>query len=661
MGSRDSSSRRRDPGTAELLRGGRHSGLAPVRAIHQRRWLHWGLGAVLAAAILIAYGNSFPGAFYFDDEGAIVVNKSIRHLGDWRAVLWPPVEAGIGGRPFANLTFALNYHFHQLRPWGFHAVNVGIHLAGALLLCGIVRRTLLSPSLRVQFGSIALPAAVLAAATWGLHPVAMNVVNYMSQRTESLMAALYLMTLYAFIRAASSGSHAWSAVAFLACLAGMASKEVMATAPIAVLLYDRVYLSASWRQLLARNGARHLALFGTWVLLGLLMVFSKLGQRGVGFDLGPSAWEYALTETQAILRYLQLTFWPQPLVFDYGPEFVRHFSEAWPAVAGLLAALAGTVVAWRKSPRVGYALLWFFLVLAPSSSVIPVVQQPCAENRIYLPMVGPLVLIVVLIHRMIGRRASWLLAALPIALGLVTYQRNPDFRSELAIWWDTTYKRPENERAANNLGNALLKLDRAADAMPHLDRAIELSPTYADPYNNRGVALLRLRQPEKALAEFETAARLKKRYADAHYNMGEAYLQLGRPADAIAALERSLEMNPNNPKAHNNLGIALLDTGRIDESIAAERRALELNPEMPEAYYNLGNSLARAGRADEALAAYDTALRLKPDFARAHNNAGVIHLRHGRRAEAAARFEAALRIDPNYPEARRNLAVVQGQ
>ncbi len=630
---------------------------------------------LILLAVGLAYANSFPGSFYFDDEGAILQNRSIRRLSDWRAVLSPPVEAGVGGRPFANLSYALNHAVHEYRPGGYHAVAVVLHAAAALLLFGLVRRTLRRPAAGPPFFASGAPrterAATLTAAAaallWALHPVHPNVVDYVAQRTEGLMAVLYLLTLYAFVRAlpradvpGSGVRTGWGVAAVAACALGMATKEGMVTAPAIALLYDRTFVSGRFATALRRHWPLYLGLAATWLFLAWLMLTSRLSARGVGLDIGPSAYSYALTECRAVVRYLQLSVWPHPLIFDYGPTYLKTFREALPSALVLCGALLATAVAvWRRPPA-GFCGAWFFVILSPTSSVIPIVQQPCAENRMHLPLAGLLVLVTVTAVHGAGRRGLVAVSLAAAAFGLLTFDRNPAFQSELSIWTDTVAKLPDSARAANNLGNALLRLDRTDEAIPHLERALALNPQYADAYNNRGVIHLRQEQPGPALAAFDQALKYKPNFADAHYNRGEAFLKLQRNEEAIAALDEALRQNPYYAKAYNNRAVALLNLGRVDDSLAAVRRALELDPALPEAHYNLGNALLRASDLPAALAAYDASLRIDPRYERSHNNAGVVLLRLGRKEEAAGRFRAALAIKPDYVEARNNLQLVEG-
>jgi hypothetical protein len=233
----------------------------------------WLFPALLVLAAFAVYANSLRAPFLFDDV-AITQNPSIRDVADLGAILSPPSDIGFRGRPVANLSAALNYAFGGLDVRGYHVVNVLIHAMAALTLFGLVRRTLertgpaparVSVSSRGEAANHGQPAgggqasgrpttvAFSAALLWTVHPLATTAVTYISQRTESLMALFYLLTLHALARSAERHAIndtrrgvAWSAVAVGTCAFGMGTKEVMITAPVAALLYDRVFLAGSF-------------------------------------------------------------------------------------------------------------------------------------------------------------------------------------------------------------------------------------------------------------------------------------------------------------------------------------------------------------------------------------------------------------------------------
>src|ERR1022692_1539631 len=201
---------------------------------------------MVVAAGLLAYHNSFTGPFIFDDFYSIEDNPTIHHLWPiWQTLSPPRIGAPtVEGRPLVNLSLAINYALGGYRLWGYHALNLTIHILAALTLFGIVRRTLLQPRLQERFGAAADGLALAVAVLWMVHPLQTESVTYIIQRAESLMGLFYLLTLYCFLRAAGAGGPGrfwWLAASVFACLLGMATKEVMVSAPLVVLLYDRTF------------------------------------------------------------------------------------------------------------------------------------------------------------------------------------------------------------------------------------------------------------------------------------------------------------------------------------------------------------------------------------------------------------------------------------
>jgi Flp pilus assembly protein TadD len=583
----------------------------------------WLAPALLVLAALAAYGNSFAGPFVLDDVSSIAGNPSLRHLWPLPGPLSPPAGLGltVEGRPMLNLSLALNYAISGLNPWSYHALNLLIHLVGGLTLFGVIRRTLVRLAGRArQAEFIALVSSVL----WIVHPLQTESVTYVVQRAEALMGLWYLLTLYCFIRYSEpplplgreatppgKGQAFWAVLAVAACLLGMASKEVMVSAPVIVFLYDRTFVSGTFRTAWRRHRRLYVGLAGTWVLLGELVF--RTGSRGgtSGFGVGVNPVSYWLTQFPAVARYLRLAFWPEPLVFDYGTPWVRGLGEVLPAALVVTALGAGTLWAFfcpapsgiGAAPAtgrraIGFAGAWFFAVLAPTS-LVPGNRQTLAEHRMYLAL-APLIAVAVASLVEVTRRkaeavfAGWraalgcCLAAVAVGFTGLTLRRNLDYQSALRLFADTAAKGPGNPFAQANLGMALL----------------------------------------------------------AH----------ARPAAAVGCFEAALRLQPNYPIAENDLGNALLELGAASEAVAHYRAALRLNPAFADAHNNLGSALMRLHQIPEAAAEFETALRLQPNDAEAHNNLGSVWAGADRLAEAIPQFQAALRLAPDYMAARANLA-----
>jgi tetratricopeptide (TPR) repeat protein len=375
-----------------------------------------------------------------------------------------------------------------------------------------------------------------------------------------------------------------------------------------------------------------------------------------------SAWSYAVTQFPAIVHYLWLCVWPRNLIFDYGSGLEAETLRVVPCVLIVAGLAAATVWGIVRRPALGFLGAVFFAALAPSSSLVPVVTETLAEQRMYLGSIPVVVLAVLGIYKWLGRAALALCLALALALLLATWRRNETYRSEEGLWRDTVTKLPENERAHYNLGCVLERLPgRTDEAIAQYAEAVRLRPGYFKAQDNLGDALLSEGRAPEAVPHFEKALRLNPDSAEAHNSLGNALRALGRTQDAIAHYEEALRLRPDYVEAHNNLGVALeKDPGRGNDAVAQFEEALRLNPGFYQAEFNLGTILKTMGRPAEAIEHYEASSRLKPDDPTIHFYlAGALLQVPGRTDEAVAQLREVLRLQPDNEQARRVLDKVQ--
>ena len=649
--------------------------------------------AALAAAAVAAYSQTFAVPLLYDDTPTIAGNPTIRH---WERVLAPPNDTTAGGRPVLNLSLAINYALGGTSVWGYHALNLSIHVAAGLALFGIIRRTRAKGE-----GRAALAVAFSTSLLWLLHPLQTEAVTYIVQRAESLMGLFYLLTLYGFIRGAQAAGRSaplWFGLCVACCAMGMGTKEVMASAPLVVLLYDRTFVAGSFKEAFRRRLRVHAALAATWLLLAFLVISSHGRGGTAGSGAGVEAWRYGLTQFQAIARYLRLCFWPHPLVFDYGTTLARPSLGLLARASLVILLMATTLWALVRRPAAGFLGACFFAILAPSSSIVPVATETMAEHRMYLPLAAVLALCVCLVHRRMGRAAVPLCLVLAAALAVATWRRNEAYQDAVTLWKDTAASCPGNERAHANLGAAWLEVPgHERDAVGEYEEALRLAPGDAQIRNDLGSIFLRLPgRRGDAIAQYEEALRLRPGYFEVRNNLGNALSGVpGRLGDAIAQYGEALRLAPGDAEVHSNLGYALSRSpGRLNEAVAEFEEALRLNPGyarahrglgmalsgMPdrlgdavaefeaalrlepgdaETHFNLGNAwMGLPGHGSDAIAQYEEALRLNPGHAQAHNNLGyALSGVPGGRDAAVAHYEAALRLSPDYAKAHLNLGI----
>lgn len=648
-----------------------------------RAWLP-AAAALLVLAIAAVYSVSIDAPFVFDDRPAIVENPTIRQL--WGS--WNPPDNGssVVSRPLVNVSFALNYAAGGMSVRGYHLFNVSLHAATALLLWGVLRRTLRRAG-TARYEALAFASAAL----WALHPLLTESVTCIVQRTELFGGFFIVLALYGFIRSVEPGAapRRWRLLAVAACGVGVTGKEIVAMAPLLLFVYDRCFVAGSFRSAWDLRRIFWCALAATWIPLAVLVWAGGERTGTVGFGLGIGTWEYLLTQARALALYLKLAFWPDPLVVDYGIPVVREWTQVIGRSLLVVALLATTLWAIRRRPRVGFLGAWFFLLLAPSSSVLPLTTQTIAEHRMYLPLAAIVAGAVLLLDTWARRWSIPIAVLLALAASVVTVRRNHTYRDEFRLWRQTIAALPENPRAHSSLANAHARRGEWKAAIESYREAVRLRPDFADAQNNLALALLESGEREAALPHLAAAARLKPDDPDIRFNFGNALLLSSRPAAAIEQLELALGLRSDFPAARQKLGAAWLESGEPQRAAAAfsaavavrpddvqalagwadalwalgegepaiqkYREALELAPEAANLHYNHANILLGTGRVAGAIAGYAKALDLSPEFAAAHHNLGLALLRVPRVAEAISHFETAVRLLPDSAPAHANL------
>jgi Flp pilus assembly protein TadD len=635
----------------------------PESGVDAWRWR----ASIIVLAGLLTYANSLSGPFILDDLVSIVENQQIREWSDLDTVFFPRRELPTAGRPLVNFSFAVNYSLSGLEPRGYHLVNLAFHLLSGLFVFGIVRRTLQLPSLRSRFkGSMPFNLGFAVALLWTLHPLNTEAVNYVTQRTELMMAFFYLLTLYASIRATMSRPGAWSTVAVASCFAGMACKESMVTAPVVVVLYDIAFVFGSPRKAIGNRWRFYAALCTSWILLAAL-VWPGPRMRSAGFSTDVSPWTYLLNQTIMISRYLQLAVWPRSLVVSYGPPVPLTLSDVWPhavLVSTLLAVAAIVVVRW---PRWGFLAACFFITLAPTSSIVPIATEVGAERRMYLPLIALVTLAVVAASFLTRARqtaGAVTLAVVATLFSLGTVARSREYASPVLLA-RTTVERYPTSTGRHQLGVALLVAGDRDAAMNELRQAIPGAPRA---HYTLGIELVKENRTNEAIEQFQAFLREEPNLVEAitaRQLLGRALAQQQRWSEAIAQEQQVLAMNPSEAQrldtlallaeaffgaekfqesiAHcleylrsrpgdgrvlTRLGISLIATGQLEEAIAAFRRAADAAPTDADAQLNLATALADRMDYRGALAYAQRALELRPGNAQAHQL--VERLRAGR-------------------------------
>jgi tetratricopeptide (TPR) repeat protein len=587
------------------------------------------MAAGIATVVLVAWAHmpGFRGTFVYDDLQEIVGNSALE-------TLWPPwVPMFAGGRlphrPLPYFTFALNRVFGGLEPWGYHAVNLAVHVCNGALLWWITQRTLTRAGVAAA-GWVAWLGGLL----WLVHPLSTQAVTYIYQRMEVMAATFMLATLACFIRSLdTSYPRRWQLAAVLTSVCGCLCKETAVATPLVVLLYDLCCGGADGgpadRRTLWQRMPLHVCLFATWgVTIAVVLVqrarFSEFSQP----NFGPV--EYALTQPLVILRYLRLAIWPSGQCFDLDwPLATDRLTIGGGIVA--LVVIATLIITISRPRSAGVFLVFAFLaLLAPTSSFIPV-NYLYGEHRMYLPSALLAIGMPLGLVTWLGRQGVWTSSRWPltvVGLGLVTMlavrtaDRNALYASRIRLWEETVAMSPRNPTAHLMLAGAYLDAGRPDAALEAVDRSLTLAPEQAFAHARRAETLFDLGRNGEAAAASHRAIALQPRLPGAYATFLAALLRSGAASDAATAGEQAVDtladllegpnVDPNAEKLFTTLGVAWAMTGdpRAEQAFA---RAVALNPRSAQAHYNLARAIWQRDPV-RGLRLLDDALTLDPQY-----------------------------------------------
>ncbi|MFM7072686.1 MAG: tetratricopeptide repeat protein, partial [Planctomycetota bacterium] len=556
-----------------------------------RRLTGWNPWIVLVAGILIAYHNSFAGKLAFDDHAYLGADKFTRL----------ETLAAASNRPFLFWTLAANHRWGGSNAFGYHAVNLVIHLAASITLALLVRRLTAN---RLRGGTW---LAIATALVWGVHPLTTQAVTYLIQRGESLASLFYLLALFAVARSADrpagGGDSAvraalWGLFAILCAWLGMLSKEIAGTLPLAAIVVDRVCFATSWGELLRRRSWLHIGMvspwlwFSPWLATYVTGYVTRPSLYGDWAGVGWTPWQYFSNQPAVILHYLRLAIWPDRLCLDYAWQPADRFLDVAPAFAIMAFAGVATIVGLMRRRLWAVAGTGFFLVLAPSSSFLPIADL-AFEHRMYLPLAfvaaiavhgGYGVIAATAIHWNAARLGPPLFIALvavaSIGFAFRTVTRNRDYAEPARLWRSAIEINPRNYRAHSNLGCALYEEGNPRAAATAFTAALRLHRDDGHAWAGLAVSLQQLGELDEALRCFQHAIARLPRSAVAHNDMGVCLDQLGDAAAAELAFRRALELDPAFAIAAHNLGDSLLR--RVVDAEAARwlEKAVQIDPRL---------------------------------------------------------------------------------
>jgi tetratricopeptide (TPR) repeat protein len=543
-----------------------------VEISRPRPWWHWALGVFLVLVVAFeVYSPALNGEFLFDDSYLPFLMPNLANA---------PLSTWLGVRPFLMVSYWLNYQMSGLNPFPYHAVNVLLHAANAILAGLIVRRL---SGWAGEAGWTREALSLFAGALFLLHPVQTESVAYVASRSETMSVFFFLAAFAVFIYRPTAAISTGRVIAVLL-LFGLAAsvKEHTVVLPALLLLADYFFVTP-FRFTAIRNNVKLYAPIALGAIAGAFFVARVLqAAETAGFRVKEFTWyEYLFTQFRVIWLYLRLYILPFGQNGDWEFSVSRSLLDGG-ALLGMLALLGFAVVAWlyrRQYPLAAFGYFAFLILLAPTSSIVPI-RDVAVERRLYLPFIGLLCITVDFLRR--WKPSRGVLAA---TLGLVcavaavaSHQRNYVWSSAIAFWEDTSAKSPGNARARFQLAYAQWQGGKCEDSVSNYERVSRMQNPDDRLFIDWALALDCVNKPDEAVAKVHEAMKQQGPSAHAYSVIGMVYGKRGRADEALAALSEAEKLDPRFEMTYVYRGNIYASRGQMPTALGEYQRALAINP-----------------------------------------------------------------------------------
>jgi tetratricopeptide (TPR) repeat protein len=543
------------------------------------------------------------------------------HMQNWHPLTW--------------LSHAIDYALWGLSPMGHHLTSIMFHALNTVLVVILIMRLFneqhvhqsvsQSPN---EYGKASLFTALVTGILFALHPLHVESVAWISERKDIICAFFFLLSMLSYVNYAGAVQKKTALhyiFSLLFYILALMSKPMAVTLPIVLLILDFYPLERlSVRSAFTRRRKVLIEKIPFLVLSCAMTAIVVLAQKKEIASFDVTLWERIAVACKSLAFYLFKIVWPTNLapLYPY-PSNVSLFSFPYNASVLLVACITAFCI-WSWKREKVFLVVWFsyIIMLLPVLGIIKVGQQAAADRYMYLPSIGPLLLIGLAVSRLwehvTFNRKRLVLAkvlAITIIIGIasifliLTVDQIKVWKNSVTLW-SREIQFYDIPTARNNRGNAYITLGRYQQAINDYDAAIRIDPRFAKAYVNRGVALTYIHEYKKALHDFNTALDLDIQDSSVYFNRGNVFKALGFYERALEDYTKALSLNPENVDAYNNRGTTYLKLIKLEMAIEDFTNAITLDPENEMAHANRGLAYEKQGAYERAVKDYQISAQL---------------------------------------------------
>jgi protein O-mannosyl-transferase len=555
-----------------------------------RRYL-WAAGLPVLLTALFYLPSLYYPFVNWDDPKTIANNLHIRSL-DFNSIKWLFSNFCLGfWAPLTLLSQAVDYRLGGLNPFQYHLTNLALHAINTLLVFFLARKLLplvwKDPDQGGEPAFTTISGAFLAALMFGLHPIHVEPVVWVTGRKDLLCGFFYLLSLLAYLGyAASPTSKSWRLyLTLLLFLFALMSKPMAITLPLVLLILDGWPLGRLSREC-SKAILEKIPFFVVALIFGYLAIKAESSVEAMP-DLEIYPWDLRMMNAfHSLVFYLVKIVWPQNLAALYPMTGIKTYSISTigSAVAVIIIS-AACFIYRRKFPYLAAAWFLYLVFLSPVLGIFQVGGHAAADRYMYLTALCPFLVVSAAVARFLSDKRLVLASlafALAVTLAVGTIQQAKTWGNSVTLWENVIRINPgESSIAFTNLGDAYHNAGRLEEALAAFNRAIAINPSHVNSQNGRATVFFKQGRLEEATAGFMTAIRIDPKYAIAHYNLGFALGQMGRTAEAMKEVQEALRLDPHYAQAYNNLGVLYGSQGRFEEAVEAFQKAAFFDPGNP--------------------------------------------------------------------------------
>lgn len=641
----------------------------------QKKWLYWGLGALVAVITFLVYLPSLQNGFVnWDDQEYVYENPNIRYL-NLDFIKWTLSSVYFYfWQPLTMISYALDYAVWRLNPFGYHLTSVIFHAANTFLVFVLTIRLLEIGKLRrykveknlVNSNSLnlltykLLITGLVTSLLFGIHPLHVESVAWVSERKDVLYAFFYLLSVLAYLRYTRENSR--KAFFYIVCLIlfilSLMSKPMAVTLPVVFLILDFYPME----RFQIREGSKNVKWVviekAPFVLLSLLFaLITVYAQAGGALQ---TTEEYPLLSRFIVAMYSYL-FYLIKMVFPFHlapfypyPNIEDLFTFSYIGSGILFSTVTFFCICISKRAKLFKAIWFYYIVtLLPVIGIVKVGDLAAADRYTYMSSLGPFLLAGLGVgwafERCQGRYRAVIGVALLLLTGILinkTLTQTALWRDSVTLWSQEIKLFPDAEIAYINRGEAYSDLGHHQLAIRDHTKAIEINPRY-EAYYNRGVAYSNLSDYTQAIADFSMALKLNPRQFNAYIYRGNAYGNIGDHQQAIRDHTKAIELNPRYAEGYYNRGTTYLELGDAPQAIKDYNIVIELNPRHGGAYGNRGNAYRTLGYFQDAVRDYTMVIEIDHRDTRAYMNRGLAYSNLSDHQQAVRDYTKAINLNPS--------------